>query len=291
MSAYEVIPRRRGRKIRRSVGYGLLFVGFGLLLITSAGEWSSLGNLKNQPARSWELFDRALVERTPTLDTLYDAAQQQSDRDLRSLSKQQAMRVLFTTVSSRFSHGVTLHTPFSNWMLWTLGKAHPALGALRNPVSLLKRSESALCGDISFVLMKLAQRAGIRARHVGLFGHVVMEAWYDDGWHMYDPDYEVVPLEDSGAVLGVTAMSGDEAMVHKVYSAKLTNISRVQTIVEIYSSREDNSFISYPPGSQFEWKTQVLLHMEQASEYLKFIIPLLMVLLGTLVLAPRRAAG
>ena len=54
--------------------------------------------------------------------------------------------------------------------------------------------------------MQLADKAGIRPRHVGLFGHVVMEAWYDGEWHMYDPDFEVIALDDSGSVLRRTTV-------------------------------------------------------------------------------------
>ncbi len=59
----------------------------------------------------------------------------------------------------------------------------------------------------------------------------------------------------------------------------------LEQVVKIITSRDDNSFVSYPAGSQFEWKSQVLLRVEQAAEILKFAIPLVMILIGALVLA------
>ena len=198
------------------------------------------------------------------------------------------MQLLFETASARFTHGEVLHTPFSNWILWVLGRIHPTFGTVRDPSVLLKRGESALCGEVSYVLMQLADKAGIRPRHVGLFGHVVMEAWYDGEWHMYDPDFEVIALDDSGSVLSVAALSRDEDMVRKVYAGVSSSLR--EAIVRIMTSREDNSFISYPPGSQFVWKAQVLLHFEQASEYLKFIVPAIMMFLGVFALTGPRVS-
>ena len=288
MTSHAISPPHTRRPIWRSLGYGILSVGCGLLLISSLGEWSSLGDYASRPARSWERFDRALVDRTPTLEDLYDAANQRSNADLRSLPPQQTMQTLFDTASARFTHGESLHTPFSNWILWTLGQVHPALGAIRDPGGLLKRGESAFCGVISYVLMQMALQAGIRPRHVGLNGHVVMEAWYDGEWHMYDPDFEVVPLDDSGSVLSVAALSRNEGMIRKVYAGKSGSSLALEKLVKIMTSRDDNSFVSYPPGSQFEWKSQVLLRVEQAAEVLKFVIPAIMILLGGLILAPAR---
>lgn len=285
MTSHETdLPRGR-RSIRRGFGIGFLLAGFGLLLVAALGHWSSLGDYASRPARAWERFDRGLVDRTPNLADLYGAAEKLSDGKLRNLPPRQAMSVLFDTVSARFTHGETLHTPFSNWILWALGRVHPALGAIRDPGVLLKRGESAYCSEVSYVLMQLAQQAGIPPRHVGLNGHVVMEAWYGGEWHMYDPDFEVVVQDSSGSVMSTAALSRDEASVRNAYKDKLGSSLSLEQVVKIITSRDDNSFVSYPAGSQFEWKSQVLLRVEQAAEILKFAIPLVMILIGGFVLA------
>lgn len=279
---------RRGRLVLRYGGIGLLLVGAGLLTIAALGHWTGLGDYVSQPARSWELFDRTLVERTPTIEALYQAAEQKHGGNLSDLPPQEALQVLFETASARFTHGETQHTPFSNWILWVLGRAHPALGAIRDPGVLLKRGESAFCSEVSYVLMQLAQRTGVRSRHVGLNGHVVMEAWYGGEWHMYDPDFEVVVQDSSGSVMSMAALSRDEALVRKAYKGKPGSSLNLERVVKIITSRDDNSFVSYPPGSQFEWKTQVLLRIEQTVEILKFAIPAIMILLGGLLAARKK---
>lgn len=282
------LASHKARPIRRRLGWALLVIGAGLLLMSMIGEWSSLGDLPTKRARVWEHFDRGLAERTRTLDALYDAAKKKNGGNLRSLPPQQSMQSLFAIASARFTHGAAVHTPLSNWMLWALGRIHPAFGAVRDPGILLKRSASAFCGEVSYVLMQLARKAGIRSRHVGLNGHIVMEAWYDGGWHMYDPDFEVAPLNGAGSVLSVAALSRNEDLIRKAYGGKSGSQLSLDAVVRILTSREDNNFVSYPPGSQFEWKSQILLHFEQSSEYLKFIVPALLIVVGALMLSHRR---
>ena len=43
---------------------------------------------------------------------------------------------------------------------------------------------------------------------------------------------------------------------------------RAPIVVGFYQSREDNSFASYPEGSYFVWKAQLLLYVTQALQVL-----------------------
>jgi hypothetical protein len=276
------------RSWRRATAFALLLAGTILFVIAGLGEWAGVGVETDPDVRSWERFDPDLAARTRSLDALYEAAQSRAEGDLRQMPPAQAMEVLFDTVNARFTHGETEHTLLSNWILWTLGLVNPKLGGVRSPEVLLDRYQSALCGRVSFVLMNLAERAGIRPRHVGLNGHVVMEAWYDDEWHMYDPDFEIAPRRGTGPVLSVDAFSRDPALVRELYVDK-KGADRVQIVIDKIISREDNSFVSYPVGSQFEWKSQVLLLFEKAAEVLKFAVPIVFLAVGmALILLDRR---
>lgn len=104
---------------------------------------------------------------------------------------------------------------------------------------------SGYCDQVSFVLVQLALENGIQARHVGLEGHVVMEAWYDNDWHMYDPDMKIVPAGPDGTILSVDALSRSDTLLEKYYSGT--------GFVDIIKSREDNNFVSTPAGSRFDW--------------------------------------
>jgi hypothetical protein len=62
------------------------------------------------------------------------------------------------------------------------------------------------------------------------------------------------------------------------------------TLFRIISSREDNTFMSYPVGSQFEWKSQVLYEIEKIAQITKFVIPLPLISFGLIGLKKRRAS-
>lgn len=265
---------------KKSIGIGLIVFGGLLIVITALGHWSGLGGYQNFPPRSWESFDPELVQNSPDLDSLFRAANERAHRPLEELPPGEAMKVLYETVIARFTHGNRAHhNAFSNWILWGMGKIHPAFTAINDPDTLLKNGHSGLCSQTSFVLIRLAQKAGIRPRHVGLFGHVVMEAWYDGDWHLYDPDLEVPSHFDGKSVMSVAELSVDANIAAQAYAGR-GDKKYIQEISEIIASRENNTFMSYPVGSQFEWKSQVLALFERAAQILKFIIPVLLILSG-----------
>ena len=67
------------------------------------------------------------------------------------------------------------------------------------------------------MLVTLARGYGIAARHLGLDGHVVMEAWYDGDWHMFDPTKDVVPVAD-GEVLSLEELAARPDLVRALYT-------------------------------------------------------------------------
>jgi hypothetical protein len=187
------------------------------------------------------------------------------------------MLALYGLVTERFTHRAARHTFFSNWLLSGMGAIHPAFAHIRVPETMVRRGYSLLCGQSSYVLLRLAMDNGIRARHVGLNGHVVMEAWYDNDWHLFDPDLEVVPRNVKGEIPGVEELARNQELLHQYYGDYHgTNAS----MVEILGSREDNTYMSYPPGAWFGWKSNVLFWFEKFAEHLKFVLPVLMVIPG-----------
>jgi hypothetical protein len=89
---------------------------------------------------------------------------------------------------------------------------------------------------------------------------------------MLDPDYEIAIRDAKGQLASVAALERDPARLMAAYGDKEPKV------VGFYLSRQDNNFASYPPGSYFVWKTQVLLYVAKALEVLKWLFP--MALLG-----------
>jgi hypothetical protein len=206
------------KNFRLFAGYFWFLTGSLLLGISFLGNWGDFGGYENRPKRDWERYDQALMERTPNMDALLIEAQQRSGL-FNTLSRTEIMDALYGVIASRFTHGPGAHhNLFTNWILWMLGVFHPALGNMWDPDIYVRNGHSVNCGQASYALLELALKSGITARHVGLNGHVVMEAWYDNDWHLYDPDLEVVPRDSQGAVLSVEELAQDQEMLAASYT-------------------------------------------------------------------------
>jgi hypothetical protein len=256
------------------LGKLLAIIGIALLCLSLIGDLTHIGGYKNNNPRSWERFDLSLVHRTHSIDDLILEARS-SESAYESLSDEQKMVAIFNVVADRFAHNAgARHTPFTNWILYFAGKFHPTFGAIWDPEIFVEKGHSLICSQSSYLLMQMAFREGIKARHVGLNGHVVMEAWYNDDWHLFDPDAEVIPRDEEGIVLSVEELSNNTEILKKEYPLKKGDF------VPIISSREDNSFVSYPEGAYFEWKSQVLFYLEKLMQIFKYLVPVLLFVLG-----------
>jgi hypothetical protein len=99
-----------------------------------------------------------------------------------------------------------------------------------------------------------------------------MEAWYDSDWHLYDPDLEVIPLDLNGKILSVEKLALNDKLLKKYY--------KNDSVVQIIKSRENNTYMTYPNGANFNWMTNVLKYNEYVMEIFKFVFPVLFILVG-----------
>lgn len=270
---------------RTRAGVVLLVLGVFLLGLSLLGRWTALGKYPSFPPRPWERFDPTLAESTPDLESLYRAAQAWADRPLHEIAPAEAMQVLYDTVANRFTHGDRArYSPFSNWILWALGAAIPQYGDIQDPDVLLRGGHSALCGDVSYVLMRLAGMAGIPTRHVLLEGHIVMEARYDGSWHAYDPDLETVARDDAGAVACVATLERRPDIVRKSYAGR-GNPAYVETIVAIYLSAANNEYLAYPADPGPATPGQRPGRVKRAASVAAFLLPAALIAAGAALAA------
>lgn len=257
----------------RIVGLGLIGLGACLLTVAVLGHITKLGNYDSAPARAWEKFNPSLAEEIRDWSALRAAAHSRIPANAMMIPVgAEVMIPLYELVTERFTHEAAQHTFWSNWLLAGMGWVHPDFAHIRNPKMMVKRGHSLLCDQSSYLLLRLAQEQGIRSRHVGLDGHVVMEAWYDDEWHMFDPDLEVAPKDNSGRVLSVDELAREPERLKAYYGS--------HDAIKIIASRDNNTYMTYPPGAWFEWKTNVLFWFEKAAEFAKFIVPSCFISLG-----------
>ena len=64
-----------------------------------------------------------------------------------------------------------------------------------------------------------------------------MEAWYDQNWHLYDPDLEVVPENEVGFVYSLDDLSKDADLTRHFYSKWRDSKDFIEEVVLIITSR------------------------------------------------------
>jgi len=242
---------------------------------------TALGDYKSASPRSWEQFDLHLVKETPDLASLQSKLHFLTNQPTNQpTTEQEKMLIIYYTVIQRFTHSdQAKYNLYSNWLLWLMGKVSTPFSYIRPPAILVEKGHSSLCSEQAYLLQTVAEGEGIRTRSVGLNGHVVMEAWYENDWHLFGPDLEVVPLSYKHGVLSLDELAKPPQLIHKYYKEHGTKVS-VKSFVDIIASREDNSFSSYPRLVLFEWKTNVLFHFEKAALIMKWVIPLFLLIIG-----------
>ena len=263
--------------LKKVLSSSLLILGVLGLSVSLLGEFTSLGDYKSSEPRNWEKFDPQLVIETPDLDSLHrkvnSLIKQSSNQAIKQSSEQEKMLIIYDVVVKRFTHSdEAKHNLFSNWILWLLGEVSAPFSYIKQPEILVKKGHSALCSEQSYLLQTLAEKQNIRTRAVGLNGHVVMEAWYENDWHLYDSDLEVIPFVDGELILSLDELAKSPELVSEFYKGRGTS-EYTQSIVDIIASREDNSFTSYPRLVLFEWKTNVLFYFEKLANILKWLMP------------------
>lgn len=109
-----------------------------------------------------------------------------------------------------------------------------------DPVKLICVYGYGFCDDSAAAFVVLCKAAGLKARMVGLSGHVVAEAFYDNAWHLFDVDLETYYQNENGEIL-----SGAYLEAHsEVVAANKEILSGVKPsyVAKLYASTENNHY-------------------------------------------------
>lgn len=267
-----------GSKMRLLGGIVAMLAGTALLGIATLGEWSPLAGGYGSPKRDWERFDPSLVGKLPDYPSLSAAVKERLAGD--GLSNAAQVQVIYDLLVDRFTHDEAAHTLWSNWILYAAGFIHHTFWHVWSTDRYVSHGHSLLCDQASYLMVQLAREHGFKARQIGLQGHVVMEVWYDGNWHLYDPDLEVIPIDATGRVLSLVDLSKDDVLRQQYYG-------RHSNMADLVKHRENFLYMSMPEGARFEWKGNLLALLERICDWLKFLIPVGMIVLGWRLLKSR----
>jgi hypothetical protein len=72
-----------------------------------------------------------------------------------------------------------------------------------------------MCGEKAGVLANLSKFIGLDARVVNLHNHIVAEIFYNNAWHMYDANENVIFIGEDGLVEGVFDIANNMKIINK----------------------------------------------------------------------------
>ncbi len=114
---------------------------------------------------------------------------------------------------------------------------------IHDPVRFLNVYGYGFCDDAATNFMVLSEQAGVRARVWGLTGHVVPEAFFENGWHMLDPDGEIYYLDDDGhTISSIQTLEQRPDIIRKYPSPIYTD---AQKLIDIYTTTHDNKITEW----------------------------------------------
>ncbi len=172
--------------------------------------------------------------------------------------------------------GAIVHTnlrriqPYENWLLWLAGKLYEPLSRTQSPERIVS-GEGAFCSEVSAVMNRVATLNGYQARFVELHGHVMSEVLTKTGWRVADADYGVT------YPVGLKVLEGKKGP-HLIRQALLSRGYKEDNIVG-YTRLVQSSRNNIVRNVGVDMSPRLYL-VEKTSEVLKWVIPLLLMILG-----------
>jgi len=166
---------------------------------------------------------------------------------------------------------------FENWLLWLGGKFYEPLSRTQNPRRIVS-GEGGICSEVSTVFNSIARLNGFETRFVGLNGHVVSEIRTDNGWRVVDPDYGVTyPVG-----LEVLEKKEGDPLMRQLLKNRGYREETIDGYIQLFQSSEDNKVTEVDVAL-----SPRLYAIESATEWLKWIIPMIIIFLGFITSSER----
>ncbi|MEE9304441.1 MAG: hypothetical protein V3U84_11765 [Thiotrichaceae bacterium] len=181
--------------------------------------------------------------------------------------------------------GAIVHTdrrriqPYENWLLWLAGKMYKPLARTQSPARIVS-GEGAFCSEVAAVMNHVATLNGYQARFIELNGHVVSEVLTETGWRVADADYGVT------YPVGIKVLEGEEGsrLIRQALLSRGYNEDNIVGYTKLVQSPEDNEILSVGMAM-----SPRLYLVETTTEVLKWIIPLLAIILGVIGIKRHRS--
>lgn len=149
---------------------------------------------------------------------------------------------------------------------------------LHNPAELINAFGCGLCDDANSVLVNLATLAGMKARLIGLTGHVVAEIFFEEQWHFFDADGRVYFENGNGHIYSIHELASNKKLLQREGLPFLKRELLQSTICSEYDNHPDtfhqlidsayNSTIRLPSQAVMKFHSQPASFISHIIAYL-----------------------
>ncbi len=166
-----------------------------------------------------------------------------------------------------------------NWLLWLMGHVHEPFSHTQDPEKIIAGG-GGLCSEVTTVLKRIVEVNGLQAHFVHLMGHTLLEVETKEGWRIADPDYGVT------YPVGLKVLEGKNGadLISKRLYAKGYSTDEVERYIHAFQTVEDN-LIS---DASRQVESPRLYMIEQWAGWLKWIIPVLLIGIGSVIVGKKR---
>ncbi|HEY0878326.1 MAG TPA: hypothetical protein VGE10_07710 [Zeimonas sp.] len=186
------------------------------------GTYRSIVRVENRHAEATEVLigieDLLFIDKEDILESIERMPEQYSDEP--------DYRKAWRFVAARAYHA----NPFSERL------------TQHDPLLYMNSMGAGFCDDVAAVLATIWHWQGHSSRVWGLSGHVVAEIEQNGDWMMFDADYGVIYLDESGKIASAAQLSESPDLVLQPYDpVRPTDHSAYsRSLADLYASIEDN---------------------------------------------------
>jgi len=126
---------------------------------------------------------------------------------------------------------------------------YPAEGGqeIHDPVKFINVYGYGFCDDSAANFSVLCRQAGVKARSYALSGHVVAEAFFENGWHMFDPDHHVYYRRKDGTIASSADLEKNPKLITDAKPLPgATTFSYTPRMAELYTTTKNNRPFTSP---------------------------------------------
>ena len=274
----------------------ILFITFNFFLFLTVIEITNSNSFFNRFDHEVPVYDQR-EDFDPSLSRLTDVTSLEQYCDSIFNSQQTGVTpidfekqyplIASSVVRKKFYHGYSSFGYSNNYMALML---EPLTGkwvsAIVIPDDIMKYSYAA-CSQQSLVMMELLKRKGFKTRKVGFYGgekvggHFCFEAFYDNGWHFFDPDQEPnAKLLEKYNRPSIEFLVKNEDILLGAYAHWAPE--RVRGMLSMYSYGKPNTFeapnaLIYQRITKFlsytAWAFFLIAFVAVRKRYLRLLIP------------------